>query len=139
MKHTHPMDTAQMQQVLDRAGQNRLRYLDPTQLSRMRQLRVHCVLCCAFIGMFFTGFPASVENFLVSELEVDGVKDAYWVCHNHTVPNRPTGDGESESFLYCIYMPAIDRSFVRTQMMPTLPKRRSGSTSTFQPLRWMSS
>lgn len=93
MKSKVEMSTEQMADVLVRAGRGELRCLEEQQKDRMSGLRRRMVLVCGFIGMVFTSFPAAVENFLVSELEVDGVKDAYWVCHNHTVPTNFTGMG----------------------------------------------
>jgi Ca2+-binding EF-hand superfamily protein len=90
MDDTKPMNESQMTDVLTRAGRGELRYLPPNQMINMKRLRQRMVLVCGLIGMVFTAFPAAVENFLVSELEVDGVKDAYWVCHNHTIPNNFT-------------------------------------------------
>jgi len=93
MEQTDPMDEEQMAVVLKRAGNGTLRYLNDAQLNRMKQLRQRMVIVCGLIGTVFTGFPAAVENMLVTELEVDGVLDAYWVCHNHTVPNNFTEMG----------------------------------------------
>jgi Ca2+-binding EF-hand superfamily protein len=87
-KETHPMNADEMRAVLERAADGQLRFLSDTQHTRMKGLREQCVLVCAFIGFVWTAFPAAVENFLVTMLEVDGVKDAYWVCHDHTIPNN---------------------------------------------------
>lgn len=97
MDDTRPMTDAQMAHVLKRAGRGELRYLEEDQRINMKHLRQRMVLVCALIGMIFTAFPAAVENALVVEQEVDGVKDAYWVCHNHTVPNNFTAMGLNSS------------------------------------------
>jgi hypothetical protein len=85
-KHTQPMDRERMGQVLKRAGDGRLRHLQQSQLDRMKQVHHRCVIVCGLVGFVWTVCPAMVENYLCWALEVDGVKDAYWVCRPHTVP-----------------------------------------------------
>ena len=97
MDDFQPMQESQMAHVLKRAGQGQLRRLEADQILKMKHLRERMVLVCCFIGMVFTSFPAAIENALVVQQEVDGVKDAYWVCHNHTVPNNFTEMGYNGS------------------------------------------
>ena len=85
-KHTLPMDRDRMAQVLKRAGDSRLRHLQQSQLDRMKQVHHRCVLLCGLVGFVWTILPAAAENWLCWGLEVDGVKDTYWVCRPHTVP-----------------------------------------------------
>ena len=85
--HTQPMDRERMGQVLKRAGDGRLRHLQQSQLDRMKQVHHRCVILCGLIGYLFTMGPATFENWLVWSLEVDGAKEAYWVCKPHSVPD----------------------------------------------------
>ena len=85
--HTQPMDRERMGQVLKRAGDGRLRHLQQSQLDRMKQVHHRCVVLCGLVGFLFTMGPASFENWLVWSLEVDGMKEAYWVCKPHSVPD----------------------------------------------------
>ena len=79
------MDIENTRSVLARAGQGKLRSLDPQQMKRMASLRTRAILMCAAIGFIFSVVPAAMENFLGYQLEVDGFKDAYWVCHTQSV------------------------------------------------------
>ena len=45
------------------------------------------MILCGLVGFLFTMGPASFENWLVWSLEVDGMKEAYWVCKPHSVPD----------------------------------------------------
>ena len=119
---SRPMDKKAMQEVLTRAGNNKLRELNPTQVKNMASVRHNCVALCAFIGFVWTAFPAAVENYLVSEIGVDGFKDAYWVCHDHTVPPDAATSGSwsndtdayREGFLF-----DLDGDGVEGEMVPT--------------------
>ena len=53
----------------------------------MKQVHHRCVVLCGLVGFLFTMGPASFENWLVWSLEVDGMKEAYWVCKPHSVPD----------------------------------------------------
>lgn len=99
--HTQPMDRARMGQVLKRAGDSRLRHLQQSQLDRMKQVHHRCVLLCGLVGFVWTIMPAVAENWLCWALEVDGVKDTYWVCRPHTIPANNTNSTKD-------YVPAWD-------------------------------
>lgn len=100
--HTQPMDRQRMAQVLKRAGDSRLRHLQQSQLDRMKQVHHRCVLLCGLVGFVWTIMPAVVENWLCWALEVDGVKDTYWVCRPHTVP------ASNQTHPHKPYVPAWD-------------------------------
>ena len=81
------MNEESTREVLSRAGKGTLRELVPRQLERMTSLQRRCVLYCGLIGLLFSSMPAAAENFLGYQLEVDGFKDAYWVCHRQSMIN----------------------------------------------------
>ena len=74
------MDKENMRAVLKRAGEGRLRHLNAEQISRMHSLKRTAWLLSAFIGFIMTVIPCAMENLLVMNLEVDGVKDRFDVC-----------------------------------------------------------
>ena len=80
----HKMDKDQMKEVLNRVGEGKLRKLNDEQLARMHGLRWKAILWSGLIGFVFTIMPAAVENWCCYKFEVDGFKDAYWVCHTQS-------------------------------------------------------
>jgi hypothetical protein len=71
-------------EVLTRAGEGRLRELTVQQVDRVKSLKTKAIVWSALVALVSTIMPASAENFLCEQLEVDGVKDAYWVCHEQS-------------------------------------------------------
>ena len=80
-----PMDKEHMRAVLKRAGNGDLRRLSPEQVSRMHSLKLTGWLAAGLIGFVMTIVPCLVENYLVAELGVDGVKDRFDVCQPFSV------------------------------------------------------
>ncbi len=89
-----PMDKDNMRAVLKRAGEGRLRDLNPEQVSRMRSLKTTGWLLSGLIGFIFTIVPCAVENYLVADIGIDGVKDRFDVCQPFSVIRW---DGNSSS------------------------------------------
>lgn len=89
-----PMDKERMRAVLKRAGNGDLRRLNPEQVARMHSLKKNGWLLCGFIGFATTIVPCAVENYLVAEIGIDGVKDRFDVCQPFSVIQW---DGNSSS------------------------------------------
>ena len=79
-----------MRSVLAKAGQGKLRCLDEQQLNRLSSLQARAIGMFFAIGLFFSAWPAAMENFLGYGLAVDGFKDAYWVCHTQSFLGNAT-------------------------------------------------
>lgn len=100
-----PMDRVALREVLRRACQGELRRFDTkggtarsgeeggTQtVRRMQAHKCEVLLVACAIG-FLTNMPVAIgENFLIFAWDCNGLRDAYWVCNNATVPVAGTVD-----------------------------------------------
>lgn len=75
------MTRSEIKEKLELACKGELHKLTPAQRKAVGAIHVACVCQAFFIAVFFTGCVGVWENFLVYELETDGVRDAYWTCY----------------------------------------------------------